>query len=1211
MSTQKKLPTTGTGTDGAREIILTTSQMAFFIFNVFGHDIIHDAHPAMGAGSDRLFGVLTKDAKKELVDITSSDKQSLSFGSEESTKTKSTKKPKAPKAGGGFKENAENVEKDENEDYEAIIEMIDDEDDKKIIDKSVEDIVTSVGETLVKRNMLYAIEYKKQIGDELSFKDFQQKTFIIIDAERIAKNFSKNVDDPTYPGDIYYKGKRIQFWKIEVSETRTDYVVKWNEDKINYTVTINKQNYKASSDIKKEDVIFYNLNITENNNNNTMLGFFILCPEEIVNLKPQKCSSLKRYIKALGNDFFYNTFVTFMENETYNNINGVIQMFPEYILKKETNYNMYEPFFTEFLDKIRNYDGNITVIFNAYKKFYVDFLIPFRDFYGKTQNIEPKYIVDNNFILPNTFDEVINDNLMNKNRNKYNTILAEIFAGYFNKLEGAENIYEKKIVLILKKMSCNIDFMYVKNFFRMSSLYFKLEIIEPILPPVKGGKKRFNQLGGNKIDNIMTNEQKEVLASDSSIDKKYEKIMNNVKPYSGLEQIVINNYFDVIMVPFNYVNVFNISLNIVNSITIPDTQISLQLQNAKNAWIPLFDLANFPISQNYFSKINESLLTTKSLDEIKSMPPTRKEDVMPIFKADCRDEKAIDNSSNESIKILSQDIKNVLIQIYNFEQAFIVQLKIFLLYIYNKLSKTKKPMVTPSQDKIDSFYINFKTNFQKYFSIIKIMVELKMSKSSNFSQVQQINSGCMVSSSVGVISYCINKIPSTQINRIKESDLDNEISLLETIYLKKNLKKGSTSGDIDDKLINHFKKMISSNKFGFNGNSSYTISNSNSVKGNKAKIMESIKLPSIQQNQLYLINNAINTEGISNFFCPYSSILDGQATCSSYNGAIENGNPIEEGTINIIVRDSNPETMRYHVRVKKSDVPGEWSNTKISNTKILKISAYLKIKDIVLINKGFSDVDTYNHKDKNDNTKIDKDKGPDNAIEVNLNETEKSPFDAKVCLRNIMENNIKLLTIPGSPATPDTTRTWEDFLKIINEDGNPGEEISTTYGNISRNLFRRKIIQTSFIKSLGDYLQEINTIADNAGYIDSPTSTTSNGNNVLLPPNTFRLGLSNDRPSGVRIASLLLFALSGINPNAIGGYYTIRSDNKGSYSGNYVIASRNKGLLTNSGKTIAGGSIKKYNITKRDKNITNKRKNILKSNKKKSKKNKKGTKKRK
>ena len=492
------------------------------------------------------------------------------------------------------------------------------------------------------------------------------------------------------------------------------------------------------------------------------------------------------------------------------------------------------------------------------------------------------------------------------------------------------------------------------------------------------------------------------------------------------------------------------------------------------------------------------------------------------------------------------------------------------------------------------------------------MVELKMSKSSNFSQVQQINSGCMVSSSVGVISYCINKIPSTQINRIKESDLDNEISLLETIYLKKNLKKGSTSGDIDDKLIDHFKKMISSNKFGFNGNSSYTISNSNFVKNNKAKIMDSINLPSIKKNQLYLINNAINTEGMSNFFCPYSSILDGQATCSSYNGAIKNGNPIEEGKINIIVRDSNPETMRYHVRVQKNLAKSS------GEKKILEISAYLKIKDIVLINKGFSDVETYNHKDKNDNTKIDKDKGPENVIEVDLNDTEKSPFDAKVCLRNIMENNIKLLTIPGTPASngnpaiPDTTRTWEDFLKIINEDGNPGEVIPTKdYGNISRNLFRRKIIQTSFIKSLGDYLQEINTIADNAGYIDFPTSIKSDGNDVLLPPNTFRLGLSNDRPSGVRIASLLLFALSGINPNAMGGYYTIRSDNKGSYSGNYVIASRNKSLLTNSGKTITGGYIKKRNETKRNNNITKKRQNIIKKNKKQSKKNNKGTRKRK
>ena len=628
----------------------------------------------------------------------------------------------------------------------------------------------------------------------------------------------------------------------------------------------------------------------------------------------------------------------------------------------------------------------------------------------------------------------------------------------------------------------------------------------------------------------------------------------------------------------------------------------------------LFNISDFLPTHKYIEALNSSITSSSDINSITKIPPNDNRDIKSLFKINCSSINEIDK--NPILKLLTLNTKEVLIELYNFEQAFIIQLKVFLLFNYIKLYKDKKNVIQVINSTTSTnFWTNFKKNFDKYYLIVKTIIDINVNK---ISQIQKINTSYMVSSSTGVISYCIKNIPPARINRITDTELDNEMSILEAIYLTTNLKEGSSVGDPDDKLIKHFKKIISSNTLAFEGKSSYTISDTNNVTTSsgkkKAKIMGLINLPNEAKSdkKLFVINNAANVTGIGNFFCPFSSILDGQATCKSYNSAIEKGNPIEDGETNVLVRDgftsSVPETMRYHVRVKKSATSSEWNDSK----RMVEISAYLKIGDKILINIGWENEPTYNHK-KTDGTGakvIDPDKGPDPVFKVNLiaEVGEKSPFDAKGCITNIIDNNIKLLT-----NTDNTLKTWDGFLNIINSDG---ADVDTKgFGTISRDLFRRKIIQTSFIKSLGDYLQEINTVADNGGYIGTPTSTTADGNNVLLPPNNFRLGLSNDRPSGVRIASFLLFGLSGINPKAIGGFYTISEKGKdtGNFTGNFVIASSDKGLLKNSGQVISGGSINKKIMRKsrkRVKGITNKRKKLLK-NRKISKRNIKGTRKRK
>ena len=101
---------------------------------------------------------------------------------------------------------------------------------------------------------------------------------------------------------------------------------------------------------------------------------------------------------------------------------------------------------------------------------------------------------------------------------------------------------------------------------------------------------------------------------------------------------------------------------------------------------------------------------------------------------------------------------------------------------------------------------------------------------------------------------------------------------------------------------------------------------------------------------------------------------------------------------------------------------------------------------------------------------------------------------------------------------------------------------------------------------------------ENGGYVDSYSVNAAPGT-TILPPNTFRLGLSNDRPSGIRIMLLLLFGQNNINPSSIGGF--INPDGK------YLIAIRNK-------KTKGGRfskTFKKYNKKRKSK------KSLLKKNK--------------
>jgi hypothetical protein len=335
---------------------------------------------------------------------------------------------------------------------------------------------------------------------------------------------------------------------------------------------------------------------------------------------------------------------------------------------------------------------------------------------------------------------------------------------------------------------------------------------------------------------------------------------------------------------------------------------------------------------------------------------------------------------------------------------------------------------------------NFKINFKKYLDICNEIKKLEFDK---LSAIQKVNSGYIVSSSIGVMSYCLKQITDTTPNLLLTAETD----MLNSIYLKENLIKSGGAGSVDEELLEKFKEYIQLPSAGSFSGAKYRIKDTFEIGDNiqlkdggiwksgkitkvntKTKSVGSgknkrditiidennyevtltgIKTPkktvkkgdlkyNIQigdlinnkptnQKQLYYINNAVSYSEVPNYFCPFSSIMDGQSTCNTYNSSINpsgnsNPHPVEEGNINVLIRNgttstsSTGETMRYHVRVQKSKDTTKWQDSPANGKKTVEISAYLKIKDNVLINIGFEDNPTYFHKDPADSSKEDPNK---------------------------------------------------------------------------------------------------------------------------------------------------------------------------------------------------------------------------------------------
>ena len=381
------------------------------------------------------------------------------------------------------------------------------------------------------------------------------------------------------------------------------------------------------------------------------------------------------------------------------------------------------------------------------------------------------------------------------------------------------------------------------------------------------------------------------------------------------------------------------------------------------------------------------------------------------------------------------------------------------------------------------------------------------------------------------------------------------------------------------------------------------------------------------------INNAVTAKEelgflANNYFCPIASIMDNMPQCSSVQTA-ELIEGIEYGIMDIIISNktstsesSAGKIITYRIRVEPIFQPSA------TLPHAANIGSYLKIGDEILINIGAGMVEGLK-----ENFAWPDMSNLSNHVQVPLIKGGVNPLDAKTCLKNIFSvyefdtfkdiiDNINYdflisyLSLPSS-YTKDEIDEYLQSIKVTKNTIPPtyptayellrdaaAARSATNY--LLPHEMRRMILEKSFLKGLGDTLQELTGITKNGGYVDNYNTHISGFKQGPSPANQIRLQLSNDRPSGIRAIFLLLFGSGDMKDNAVAGYLT---KNKFAVTLRYKkqnetgIAEGNKKYKRKKKKLTKKCKNKKKKLTKKCKNkkkkLTKKRYNNKKYNNKK------------
>jgi hypothetical protein len=348
------------------------------------------------------------------------------------------------------------------------------------------------------------------------------------------------------------------------------------------------------------------------------------------------------------------------------------------------------------------------------------------------------------------------------------------------------------------------------------------------------------------------------------------------------------------------------------------------------------------------------------------------------------------------------------------------------------------------------------------------------------------------------------------VNQIDNDFLKLQIEILYRIAFNANININTTplySGNLDDKLERGFE---------------YILKNDNRLINKKVFIQKKIKdddnlnwsqislnsnwtnllNKAISQNKLFVINNAVSdfpslklsptltyplTE--NNTFCPASSIMDAMFQCS-FAGSKKR---IEYGDMNFNI--VNNSSSFYHNGI-----------VKINSKNTSKITASIITQSLfpegTILNSVSKDIDLRTGR------------------ELKATVVYRSQVNT---IYNIFSNLIS--NYPNGILTKNiNTLLWNQLL--LNDD------------------LCTQILQKGSLKSCGDLFQEINSCCKGGSYTKLRYSNNSGEyyinpviTNYNLNGNALRLGIANDRPSGLRTVFTLLFAESSdINQMAIGGY---------------------------------------------------------------------------
>lgn len=324
-------------------------------------------------------------------------------------------------------------------------------------------------------------------------------------------------------------------------------------------------------------------------------------------------------------------------------------------------------------------------------------------------------------------------------------------------------------------------------------------------------------------------------------------------------------------------------------------------------------------------------------------------------------------------------------------------------------------------------------------------------------------------------------------------------------------------------------------------------------------ILETMRNASTTGNaDRFFINNSVNVKdeiNELNYFCPISSIMDNMPQCNNVSSSMKDG--VEYGVMDVLIQTlAGQSTLSYRVRVEP--VTGG-SPPRLNSANIY---AYLQIGSDVIINLG---------NQPGTKTKIQPSDGSgwpegnrESGIHCPLTQGNVNPLDAKTCLRNIFnvmnsgfighlkrsgyENLIDYLELIEAPSdnTGSLGELRDSYIDPDPVNTDPAER-ELRKAETDPKAMRRKILQVSFIKGLGDFLQEINGVTQDGGYVTPPNKSPPTA--AIVPFNQYRLQLSNDRPSGVRAVLMLLYGERDIRQNIVAGYIT---HNKYSLAGRFT-----------------------------------------------------------